>query len=213
MNREPSAWAVGWAAFAGVMMVLLGIWWILAGLVAIFNDDFYVVGAEWVFQFSTTTWGWIHLLLGIVVLFFSLGPQDIGEDVDEYCRAMEGGDAELGKDIAMHVAAHDPRPVCVSEAQVPAEMVAREREFFAGQARESGKPENIIEKMIEGRIRKFLGEITLLGQSFVKDPDQSVGKLLESAGASVTASSAPARLIPCRAARAAVRRNSRESVM
>ena len=73
MNREPSAWAVGWAAFAGVMMILLGIWWILAGLVAIFNDDFYVVGAEWVFQFSTTTWGWIHLLLGIVVLLAGFG--------------------------------------------------------------------------------------------------------------------------------------------
>lgn len=73
MNREPSAWAVGWTAFAGVMMILLGIWWILAGLVAIFNDDFYVVGVEWVFQFSTTTWGWIHLLLGIVVLFAGFG--------------------------------------------------------------------------------------------------------------------------------------------
>ena len=99
---------------------------------------------------------------------------------------VEGGDAGLGKDLAMHIAAHDPRPVCVSEDQVPGEMLAAEREIFTAQARESGKPDNIIEKMIEGRIRKFLGEITLLGQSFVKDPDQSVGKLLESAGASVT---------------------------
>jgi elongation factor Ts len=99
---------------------------------------------------------------------------------------VEGGDAALGKDLAMHIAAHDPRPVCVSEEQVPEEMLASEREIFTAQARESGKPDNIIEKMIEGRIRKFLGEITLLGQSFVKDPDQSVGKLLESAGASVT---------------------------
>jgi elongation factor Ts len=99
---------------------------------------------------------------------------------------VEGGDAALGKDLAMHIAAHDPRPVCVSEDQVPEEMLAGEREIFTAQARESGKPDNIIEKMIEGRIRKFLGEITLLGQSFVKDPDQSVGKLLESAGASVT---------------------------
>ena len=98
---------------------------------------------------------------------------------------MEGGDAELGKGVAMHVAAHDPRPVCVSEEQVPAEMITKEREFFTSQARESGKPENIIEKMIEGRIRKFLGEITLLGQSFVKDPDQTVGKLLDTAGARV----------------------------
>jgi len=100
---------------------------------------------------------------------------------------MAGGDAELGRDLAMHVAAHDPRPVCVSEDQVPAELVAKEREIFTAQARESGKPENIIEKMIEGRIRKFLGEITLLGQSFVKDPDQTVGTLLEGASARVLA--------------------------
>jgi len=98
---------------------------------------------------------------------------------------LEGGDATLGKDLTMHIAAHDPRPICVSEDQVPAEMIAKEREFFTEQARESGKPDNIIEKMIEGRIRKYLGEITLLGQSFVKDPDQSVAKLLDSAGASV----------------------------
>jgi elongation factor Ts len=100
---------------------------------------------------------------------------------------LEGGDTELGKGVAMHIAAHDPRPVCVSESQVPVEMVTREREFFTAQARESGKPENIIEKMIEGRIRKFLGEITLLGQSFVKDPDQTVSKLLEDADAAVLA--------------------------
>jgi elongation factor Ts len=97
-----------------------------------------------------------------------------------------GGDAVLGKDLAMHIAAHDPRPVCVSEAEVPAELVAGEREIFTAQARESGKPDNIIEKMIEGRIRKFLSEITLLGQGFVKDPDLTVGKLLEQADAMVT---------------------------
>ncbi len=83
--------------------------------------------------------------------------------------------AELGRDLAMHIAAHDPRPVCVSEDQVPAEMIEKERDIFTAQARESGKPDNIIEKMIDGRIRKFLGEVTLLGQSFVKDPDQTVG--------------------------------------
>jgi len=98
---------------------------------------------------------------------------------------LAGGDATLGKDLAMHVAAHDPRPVCVSEDQVPADMVAKERDIFTAQARESGKPDNIIEKMIEGRIRKFLGEITLLGQAYVKDPDQTVGKLLNAAGAEV----------------------------
>lgn len=98
---------------------------------------------------------------------------------------LAGGDDALGKDLAMHIAAHDPRPVCVSENQVPADMVAAERDIFTAQARESGKPEEIIEKMISGRIRKFLGEITLLGQSFVKNPDLTVGKLLEQAGASV----------------------------
>jgi len=96
-----------------------------------------------------------------------------------------GGDATLGRDLAMHIAAHDPRPVCVSEDQVPAELIAGEREIFAAQARESGKPDNIIEKMIEGRIRKFLSEITLLGQNFVKDPDLTVGKLLQQADAAV----------------------------
>lgn len=98
---------------------------------------------------------------------------------------LDGGDAALGKDLAMHIAAHDPRPVCISEEQVPADMIEKEREIFTAQARESGKPDNIIEKMIDGRIRKYLGEITLLGQSFVKDPEQTVGKLLQSASASV----------------------------
>jgi len=98
---------------------------------------------------------------------------------------LEGGNPELGRDIAMHIAAHDPRPVCVAEEQVPADMIEKEREIFTAQARESGKPDNIIEKMIDGRIRKFLGEVTLLGQSFVKDPDQTVGKLLAEANASV----------------------------
>jgi elongation factor Ts len=98
---------------------------------------------------------------------------------------LDGGDAELGKDLAMHIAAHDPRPVCVSEDQVPADMIAHERDIFTAQARETGKPDNIIEKMIEGRIRKFLGEVTLLGQSFVKDPDLTVGKLLDQSGATV----------------------------
>jgi len=96
-----------------------------------------------------------------------------------------GGDAELGKDLAMHIAAHDPRPVCVTEDQVPAEMVEKERDIFTAQARESGKPDNIIEKMIEGRMRKYLAEITLLGQAFVKDPDQTISQLLGAAGAEV----------------------------
>jgi len=96
-----------------------------------------------------------------------------------------GGDEALGKDLAMHIAAHDPRPVCVSQDQVPEAMITAERDIFTAQARESGKPDDIIEKMISGRIRKYLGEITLMGQSFVKDPDQTVGKLLKAADASV----------------------------
>jgi elongation factor Ts len=98
---------------------------------------------------------------------------------------LDGGDAGLGKDLAMHIAAHDPRPVCISEEQVPTDMIEKEREIFTAQARESGKPDNIIEKMIDGRIRKYLSEITLLGQSFVKDPDQTVSKLLQAANATV----------------------------
>lgn len=96
---------------------------------------------------------------------------------------VEGGDAALARDVAMHIAAS--RPVCVDESGVPQEMLDKEKEIFSAQAQASGKPAEIIEKMVTGRIRKFLGEITLLGQPFVKDPDQTVGKLLESAGATV----------------------------
>jgi elongation factor Ts len=97
---------------------------------------------------------------------------------------LEGGDAELARDIAMHIAAS--RPQAVSAEQIPAELIEKEKEIFTAQAQESGKPAEIIEKMIAGRINKFLKEITLLGQPFVKDPDQTVEKLLKSAGASVT---------------------------
>ena len=96
---------------------------------------------------------------------------------------MEGGNEELAKDIAMHVAAASP--ICVSADQVPAETLEKEKEIFAAQAKESGKPDNIIEKMIEGRVKKYLAEVTLVGQSFVKDPDTSVEKLLKSNNASV----------------------------
>ncbi len=94
-----------------------------------------------------------------------------------------GGDEELRKDIAMHIAAS--RPVCVDESEVPAEMMEKEKEIFTAQAKESGKPDNIVEKMVTGRLRKWLGEITLLGQPFVKDPDTTVGKLLKGKGARV----------------------------
>ncbi len=96
---------------------------------------------------------------------------------------MQGGDEALARDIAMHIAAS--RPQCVSKEQVPAELIAKEKEIFSAQAAESGKPAEIIEKMVVGRINKFLAEITLLGQPFVKDPDSTVEKLLKGAGATV----------------------------
>ncbi|MGB1580472.1 MAG: translation elongation factor Ts [Nevskiales bacterium] len=99
--------------------------------------------------------------------------------------ALEGGDAELARDIAMHVAASNPQ--FISAENVPADVREKEREILIAQAADSGKPQDIIEKMVEGRIRKFLAEITLVGQPFVKDPDQTVEKLLASAGAKVTA--------------------------
>ncbi|MDH5180045.1 MAG: translation elongation factor Ts [Gammaproteobacteria bacterium] len=96
---------------------------------------------------------------------------------------LEGGDETLGKDLAMHVAAG--KPVCVDESEVPVELIEKEREIFEAQAAESGKPADIIAKMVDGRINKFLKEITLLGQPFVKDADQTVEKLLKAAGAKV----------------------------
>lgn len=95
----------------------------------------------------------------------------------------KGTDAALAKDIAMHIAAS--KPVAVSEEDVPAEILNKEREIFTAQSSESGKPADIIEKMVSGRLRKYLAEITLHGQPFVKNPDISVGKLLKDAKASV----------------------------
>jgi elongation factor Ts len=94
-----------------------------------------------------------------------------------------GGDEALGRDLAMHVAASNP--LCVAAEEVPAETMAKEREIFKAQALDSGKPEAIVDKIIDGRVRKFLEEVTLLGQPFVKDQDVSVEKLLQNAGATV----------------------------
>jgi elongation factor Ts len=99
--------------------------------------------------------------------------------------ALDGGDVALAKDLAMHVAAINPQ--CIDASQVPAEQLAKEREILIAQASGEGKPQAIIEKMVEGRVRKFLAEITLVGQPFVKDPDLSVEKLLKQAGATVKA--------------------------
>ena len=98
---------------------------------------------------------------------------------------LEGGDEDLARDIAMHVAAINP--ACIDEKGVPAETLERERRIFTEQAAASGKPPEIVEKMVTGRVSKFLKEITLLGQPFVKDPDVTVAKLLKDAGATVVA--------------------------
>jgi len=97
--------------------------------------------------------------------------------------ALEGGDEDLARDVAMHVAALNP--MCIEPTDVDADVVAKERAIKEELARASGKKPEIMEKMIEGQMRKFVNEVSLTGQAFVKDPDQTVGKLLKGAGASV----------------------------
>jgi elongation factor Ts len=94
---------------------------------------------------------------------------------------VKGGDATLAHDLAMHVAASNPKYRTM--ADVPADVVSKEREILTEQAQGEGKPPEIVAKMVEGRLRKSLGEITLLGQAFVKDPDQTIEKLLKGAKA------------------------------
>jgi elongation factor Ts len=97
--------------------------------------------------------------------------------------SLNGGDEALAKDLAMHVAAS--RPQAVSGDELPAELLEKERDIVVTQAKDSGKPDNIIEKMVEGRMKKFVNEISLLGQAFVKDPDVTVEKLVNQANATV----------------------------
>ena len=94
-----------------------------------------------------------------------------------------GGDETLGKDLAMHIAAS--KPLCVSKEQVSPDLLARERLIYTAQAAESGKPADIVAKMVDGRVAKYLAEVTLLGQPFVKDPEQTVEKLLAAKSAKV----------------------------
>lgn len=96
---------------------------------------------------------------------------------------MTGGDETLAKDIAMHIAAVNP--AYLSADQVPADVLDKEKQILIGQAESEGKPPEIVEKMVQGRINKYLAEITLLGQPFVKDQDIKIDKLLAGAGASV----------------------------
>ena len=97
--------------------------------------------------------------------------------------ALKGGDVEVARDVAMHVAAVNP--LVAKPDDMSAELIEKEREIYTAQAQESGKPPEIIEKMIDGRIRKYLAENSLTEQAFVKDPDTTVGKLLKSAGADI----------------------------
>ncbi|MCK4743600.1 MAG: elongation factor Ts [Sulfuriflexus sp.] len=96
---------------------------------------------------------------------------------------LKGGNEEMARDIAMHIAAS--KPICVKQDEVPAEAIEKEKVIFAAQAAESGKPAEIIEKMMVGKVKKFLNEQSLYGQPFVKDPDQNIEKLVKSANADV----------------------------
>ena len=98
---------------------------------------------------------------------------------------LEGGDDVLGKDLSMHIAAS--KPISVSSDQVSAELISREREIAKARALESGKPANIVDKIVAGSVQKYLAEVTLLGQPFVKDDKVTVEKLLASRGARVNA--------------------------
>ena len=96
---------------------------------------------------------------------------------------LRGGSSDLAKDLALHVTGSNPAPVVVHPEEVSQELVAKERAIYTAQAAESGKPADIVAKMVEGRIRKFLAEISLLEQGFVKDPDTKVATLLKQAKA------------------------------
>lgn len=89
---------------------------------------------------------------------------------------------EVARDVAMHVAAHDPTPIAVDRDGMPADVVEKERTFLTQQAKDSGKPDNVIEKMVDGRINKFFSENCLVAQGFVKDPDKTVKQVVEEAG-------------------------------
>jgi elongation factor Ts len=96
--------------------------------------------------------------------------------------ARGAGAETLAKEIAMHVAAADPSPVSIDRSGVPADLIARERELFSKQAAQSGKPEKVIEKIVEGRINKFYAEVCLVEQPFVMNPDQTIGQVLAERG-------------------------------
>lgn len=114
--------------------------------------------------------GYIHGIGGLGVII-ALETDESGDDLDA-----------IVTDVAMHVAAHDPTPLAIERDDMPAEIVEKERTFLTNQALESGKPENVVEKMVEGRINKFFAENCLVEQKFVKDPDRSIRELLAERG-------------------------------
>ena len=97
--------------------------------------------------------------------------------------SLTGGDEEISKDVAMHIAASNP--ICINNEGVPEEIVSREERIFQEQAASSGKPPEIIDKMIQGRMKKFFKEVTLLGQPFIKNPDMTVNELLKESKAEI----------------------------
>jgi elongation factor Ts len=116
------------------------------------------------------TGGYVHAggRLGVIV---SLETTASGDSLDI-----------LAKDIAMHVAAHDPSPVSIDRDGVPKELIEKEGELFRRQAQQEGKPPPVIERIVEGRLKKYFGEVCLIEQAFVKDPDKTVKQLLDEAG-------------------------------
>ena len=98
---------------------------------------------------------------------------------------IEGGDADLVKDIAMHIAGTHTPPVCITEDEVPGDLLEKEKEIYNAQAMDSGKTPEIIEKMVAGKLKKFTKEVALLSQPFIKDTEQTIGQLLDAAGARV----------------------------
>tara|TARA_B100000678_G_scaffold37177_2_gene27041 strand:- start:718 stop:1575 length:858 start_codon:yes stop_codon:yes gene_type:complete len=97
--------------------------------------------------------------------------------------SLEGGDMSLANDIAMHAAATDP--MAISPSDIPSETIEKEREIFRAQSEDTGKPPEIVEKMIEGKVSKFLSEVSLTEQDFVKDPNQKISKLLDDNNATI----------------------------
>lgn len=120
------------------------------------------------------TGGYIHSG-GTLAVLVALNTSSPSDDV-----------SALAREIAMHVAAHDPTPMAVDRDGMPAAEVEKERTFLVQQAKDSGKPDNVIEKMVDGRMNKYFQENTLLAQGFVKDPDKTVGDLVKEAGSDVS---------------------------